>query len=180
MSELTVYATEAATPLAHLTDHAAIAAELAPLGVRFARWRTDRPLAIDAGQEEVLAAYADDVERLNGEFGFQSVDVVALRPDHPEREALRAKFLQEHVHDDFEVRFFVDGRGLFYIHAGERVYGILCEQGDLISVPAGAKHWFDTGAAPDFKCIRLFTTPNGWEASFTGDAIDARFPRLEG
>jgi len=59
------------------------------------------------------------------------------------------------------------------------VYGVLCEAGDLISVPAGTRHWFDMGGAPDFQCIRLFTTPEGWVADYTGDDIARRFPRLE-
>jgi 1,2-dihydroxy-3-keto-5-methylthiopentene dioxygenase len=35
------------------------------------------------------------------------------------------------------------------------------------------------GAAPDFKCIRLFTNPEGWVANFTGDDIASRFPNFE-
>lgn len=130
-------------------------------------------------QEEVLAAYGESVDRLKQEYGFQSADVVALTAEHPDRQALRAKFLDEHTHSDFEVRFFVEGRGLFYIHRGDRVYGVMCEQGDLISVPADMPHWFDMGEAPSFKCIRLFTTPEGWVAQYTGDRIAERFPRFE-
>jgi 1,2-dihydroxy-3-keto-5-methylthiopentene dioxygenase len=147
--------------------------------VEFERWQADRPLAADAAQDEVLAAYRESIDRLNERYGFQSVDVVALGPDHPDRDALRRKFLDEHTHDDFEVRFFVDGRGLFYLHAGGKVYCMLCEKGDLISVPANTTHWFDMGAAPSFKCIRLFTTPDGWVGNFTGSDISRRFPDFD-
>jgi 1,2-dihydroxy-3-keto-5-methylthiopentene dioxygenase len=112
-------------------------------------------------------------------YDFKSVDVISLKPDHPERVALRNKFLGEHVHSDFEVRFFVEGKGLFYIHAGNNVYGLMCEAGDLISVPDNVSHWFDMGESPDFKCIRLFTTPEGWMADYTGSSIAARFPSFE-
>jgi 1,2-dihydroxy-3-keto-5-methylthiopentene dioxygenase len=105
--------------------------------------------------------------------------VVSLRPDHPERAVLRHKFLAEHTHADFEVRFFVGGRGLFYLHVGGKVYLVLCEQGDLISVPANTTHWFDMGEYPDFKCIRFFTTPDGWEGNFTGSDIATRFPSFD-
>jgi 1,2-dihydroxy-3-keto-5-methylthiopentene dioxygenase len=54
---------------------------------------------------------------------------------------------------------------------------MLCTTGDLISVPAGMKHWFDMGAAPRFTAIRLFVNPDGWVARFTGDVIADRFPR---
>lgn len=162
-----------------LGDSGRIAARLAAIGVQFEHWETDRALAGDAGQDEVLAAYAGAVERLNAQYGFRSVDVVSLRPGNPQAAEFRQKFLAEHTHDDFEVRFFVDGRGLFYLHAGERVYLVLCERGDLISVPADTTHWFDMGSSPDFKCIRFFTTPEGWVGRFTGSDIAARFPDFD-
>jgi 1,2-dihydroxy-3-keto-5-methylthiopentene dioxygenase len=127
----------------------------------------------------VLAAYYDDVERLSKEYGFQSVDVVSLRPDHPQKGDMRAKFLNEHTHDDFEVRFFVDGQGVFYLHANGKVYTALCTQGDLISVPSGVTHWFDMGETPSFKCIRFFTTPEGWVGHFTGSGIDKKFTTMD-
>lgn len=160
-------------------EHATIAGQLAAIGVRFERWQADAPLAADAGQEDVLAAYREPVERLNREYGFRSVDVIALGPAHPDKAALRAKFLSEHTHADFEARFFVAGRGLFYLHPNDKVYAVLCEAGDLISVPAGVKHWFDMGENPDFKCIRFFTTPEGWVAEFTGSGISGGFPGFE-
>lgn len=164
---------------AEYTEYATIAASLARLGVRFERWQAAQPLPADAAQETVLAAYREPVERLTREYGFQSVDVVSLRPDHPQKAELRNKFLAEHVHADFEVRFFVDGSGLFYLHAGDSIYLVLCEQGDLISVPADTPHWFDMGENPDFKCIRLFTVAEGWVAQFTESGIAERFPSYD-
>ena len=162
-----------------VADHERIATELDRIGVRFERWQASQPLSRDADQDAVIAAYRNDIDTLMAEYGFRSVDVIALGPDHPDREALRAKFLAEHSHSDFEVRFFVAGQGLFYIHVGDKVYGVLCQQGDLISVPANVNHWFDMGEAPDFKCIRLFTTEEGWVARYSGDKIAEAFPTLE-
>ena len=50
---------------------------------------------------------------------------------------------------------------------------------DLISVPAGMRHWFDMGPAPNFTAIRMFTTPDGWVARFTGDPIASHFPAFD-
>jgi 1,2-dihydroxy-3-keto-5-methylthiopentene dioxygenase len=179
MTALTIYPDNLQGAPKTVHGFEAIAAELAGIGVEFERWEANRPLAPDAGQEEVLAAYRQAVDELNAKYGFQSIDVVSLRPDHPERAALRQKFLAEHTHADFEVRFFVGGRGLFYLHVDGKVYLVLCEQGDLISVPANTTHWFDMGEYPDFKCIRFFTTPDGWEGSFTGSDIATRFPSFD-
>ena len=162
-----------------ILEHAAIARELASIGVRFERWQANEPLAEDADQAAVLAAYAEDVARLNAEYGFKSVDVVSLRADHPQKEAMRSKFLSEHTHDDFEVRFFVDGQGMFYLHVGDKVYAVLCTQGDLISVPSGATHWFDMGTQPNFKCIRFFTVPEGWVGHFTDSGVEQSIPSLD-
>ena len=147
--------------------------------LRFEQWQASQPLAVDADQEAVIAAYQDSIDELNAQYGFQSVDVVALRPNNPDKAEFRKKFLAEHTHADFEVRFFVDGSGLFYLHVGDKVFLVLCEKGDLISVPANTTHWFDMGQDPNFKCIRLFTTVDGWVGDFTGSDIATRFPDFD-
>jgi 1,2-dihydroxy-3-keto-5-methylthiopentene dioxygenase len=161
------------------TDFSVMVAQLKGIGVQFERWAANCPLALDADQNAVLAAYAEPIARLQQHYGFQSVDVISLTPDNPQKAAFRQKFLAEHTHDDFEVRFFVEGGGLFYLHVGSQVYAVLCEKGDLISVPAHVTHWFDMGENPRFIAIRLFTTPAGWVANFTGSAIADSFPSLD-
>ena len=162
-----------------LTDGMAIQAALAEQGVRFERWQASQPLSEEDGQDEILAAYNDEVSRLKQDNGFQTADVISLTPDHPDKAALRQKFLSEHTHSEDEVRFFVRGAGMFYMHLNDQVFVVGCEQEDLISVPAGTKHWFDMGDNPDFTCIRLFTNPEGWVAQYTEDKIADSFPRFE-
>lgn len=176
MSALTVYDENLQGSPETFTEIDSIVTQLAGIGVQFERWQASQLLSDEAGQEEVLAAYQDSVSRLNKQYGFKSVDVVGLGPEHPDKAAMRQKFLAEHTHDDFEVRFFVDGSGMFYLHVHGKVYMVLCEKGDLISVPANTTHWFDMGETPAFKCIRFFTTDNGWEGHFTGSDIANRFP----
>ncbi len=161
------------------TDGEAIARVAAEAGVRFERWAIAESIASGAAQEAILAAFAGDVARLSRERGFVTADVVSLAPDHPEREALRRKFLDEHTHAEDEARFFVGGSGLFTIHHERRVLAFRCERGDLINVPAGTRHWFDMGPAPSFTCIRLYRDPAGWVARYTGDPIASRFPRYD-
>jgi 1,2-dihydroxy-3-keto-5-methylthiopentene dioxygenase len=160
-------------------DHPAIARELAQVGVRFEQWEANQPVEPGASQEEVIAAYQGDIDRLMRQEGYQSVDVISLKPDHPDRAALRQKFLNEHTHSEDEVRFFVAGAGQFTLHIGDKVYDVLCEQGDLIGVPDGTRHWFDMSESPYFVAIRLFTNKEGWVANFTGSDIAERFPRMQ-
>jgi len=114
-----------------------------------------------------------------GEKGYQSVDVISLAPDHPDRAMLRQKFLSEHTHSEDEVRFFVAGSGLFTLHIDDKIYEVKCESGDLIGVPDNTRHWFDMGPEPNFIAIRLFTNVEGWVANFTGSDIAQKFPRYE-
>ena len=179
MSALSVYS-ETGQPLeAVINDFDTMATRLAEQGVQFERWQAAEILANDAKQDEVLKAYQTSIDQLNEKYGFKSVDVVALRPDNPQKGEFRQKFLAEHTHADFEVRFFVDGRGLFYLHLNDKVYLVLCEKGDLISVPANTTHWFDMGKDPNFKCIRLFTTEEGWLGDFTDSDIASQFPDMD-
>jgi len=180
MSRLRIF--DESRPLAPLTEHhehAAIARELGLVGVRFEQWEASQPIVPGASQDEVIAAYRSDIDRLMDEKGYQAVDVISLTPDHPDRATLRQKFLSEHTHSEDEVRFFVAGSGQFTLHIAGKVYDILCEQGDLIGVPDGTRHWFDMSEAPYFVAIRLFTNKEGWVAQFTGDDIAQRFPRMQ-
>ena len=181
MSRLRIFHdTNGSEPVKVTSKHDEMSRELGAAGVRFEQWQADEPVAPGASQDQVIAAYRDDIERLKRAEGYQTVDVVSLSPDNPDRAAFRAKFLNEHSHAEDEVRFFVAGRGLFTLHIGEKVYEVLCERGDLIGVPAGTRHWFDMSESPYFIAIRLFTNPAGWVAEFTGSDIAERFPRLPG
>lgn len=179
MSNLRIYEiADGAAALLDTADQARIADELAMIGVRFEQWDS-RPIPASAESDEILEAFSPEIERLKAEGGYQSVDVLRIAPDHPDKQALRDKFLSEHRHSEDEVRFFVEGEGLFTLRQDDRVYAVLCTEGDLISVPAGMRHWFDMGPSPRFAVLRLFTNADGWVAKYTGDAIADRFPRHE-
>jgi 1,2-dihydroxy-3-keto-5-methylthiopentene dioxygenase len=179
MSLLRVYPSDT-DPLTYResTTPEGIAAGAAPAGIRFERWRAEKELSPGASQAAVLEAYRESVEALQRASGFVTADVVGVRPETPNHAELRKKFLAEHTHAEDEVRFFVEGSGLFTIHQGGAVYCLLCEAGDLINVPAGTPHWFDMGPRPCFTAIRLFSKPEGWVAAFTGSDVADRFPRL--
>lgn len=181
MSRLRIYSDADGALSLETRNPAAIGEKLKAIGVGFSRWfsKSETPIAAGASPESVLEAFRTDIDELMQAGGYQSVDVVSMRPDHPDRATLRTKFLNEHIHAEDEIRFFVAGSGLFSIHAHGQVFEIECCQNDLINLPAGTKHWFDMGEAPSFVAIRIFTNPSGWVAQFTGDAIAEKFPRYE-
>jgi 1,2-dihydroxy-3-keto-5-methylthiopentene dioxygenase len=180
MSVLSVYhETRPDQPLKVLTHAEDIAATLSEVGVQLERWEASAPIAAGASQDEVIATYRPQIDKLMAERGYVTVDVISLTRDHPQKDELRAKFLDEHRHAEDEVRFFVAGRALFSLHIEDMVYAVLCEKNDLITVPAGTRHWFDMGEEPHFIAIRLFNNPEGWVAEFTGERIADQFPRLD-
>jgi 1,2-dihydroxy-3-keto-5-methylthiopentene dioxygenase len=163
-------------PVLRTEDADAMARELAAIGVQFERWESPVTLSPDAAPEVILEAYRPYLDELMGETGAGSADVIKLTPDNPNAPALREKFLAEHIHTEDEIRFFVHGGGHFVMHVNGRVYDAHCVAGDLISVPANTKHWFDAGEKPYFTALRVFTDTSGWVAHFTGDKISAQFP----
>src|SRR6185312_12753643 len=117
------------------TEFEDIARRLEGIGVRFERWTATQSLPDDALPEAILSAYAEDIERLKKERGYRTADVVRLKrtpgdPDWAEKARVaRAKFLEEHTHSEDEVRFFVEGSGMFCLHVDGQVYQIVCERG---------------------------------------------------
>jgi 1,2-dihydroxy-3-keto-5-methylthiopentene dioxygenase len=180
MSSLKIFAeNNPSAPLVAITDKAEIARHLRVAGVRYEQWHAGAPVKAGDSQEQVIAADRRANDPLIGDEGFQTVDVVSRNKDNPNKTELRKKFLDEHRHGEDEVRFFVDGAGLFSLHIGDKVYEVLCTKGDLISVPANTTHWFDMGPNPHFVAIRLFNNPEGWVAKFTGSDIATKFSRLD-
>ncbi len=186
MSLLALYRHDASQP-AHQgvkatlisSDAERIQQELFGRGIRFQRWATPVKLPAGASQEQILEAYSREISQVQADGGYPTVDAIRLAPDHPDRQTLRRKFLAEHVHSEDEVRFFVEGRGLFCLHIEEEVLQLICEAGDWIAVPAGTRHWFDMGPEPGFCALRFFHNPEGWVAQFTGDPIAEVYPLLD-
>ncbi len=186
MSRLTHYKdNDPSNPISITEDPSEIEASLKAAGITYRQWATyDAATAIseleesDHRSEHILTFYKQEILRLKASEGYTTADVIRLTPEHPEKKSLREKFLNEHTHSEDEVRFFVEGQGLFTMHINNHVYSLLCEKGDLINVPANTPHWFDMGENPRFTCIRLFTNPEGWVAQYTDSDIAKQFPRL--
>ncbi|MGW4330633.1 1,2-dihydroxy-3-keto-5-methylthiopentene dioxygenase [Nocardia sp. NPDC004573] len=177
-------AADAADVRVRTGDDEVIGTELAERGITFGRWPVVENAA-SVPSEELLAHYAKNVAELNESGRYKHIDIARIHPDDSDPQwpqtaaGARGKFLDEHRHAEDEVRFFAAGRGCFYLHLGEEVLAVVCEGGDLLSVPAGTLHWFDMGERPDFIAIRFFEEEDGWVGDFTGDKISAGFPTLD-
>ncbi len=146
---------------------------LAGIGITYRRWQPAHQLAENASAQEVLAAYAPEIERLKAEGGYVTADVIDVLPTTPGLDAMLNRFNSEHWHDEDEVRFIIEGRGLFHIRPREgNVVSITVEPGDLLRVPRGTWHWFDLCQEKRIRAIRLFQDPSGWTPHYTQSGVD--------
>jgi len=157
-----------------LSDFDAAVTYLASLGIDYERWAPRlAEVAPDAPAEQILAAYAGEIEKLKSRGGYVTADVIDVKPETPGLEAMLAKFSREHWHDEDEVRFIIEGQGLFHIHPRSGpVIAIEVEAGDLIRVPRGTWHWFDLCADRRIRAIRLFQDTSGWTPHYTDSGVD--------
>ncbi len=156
-----------------------IRAFLQPHGIWYEKWEVEGRIGPDATSDQILAAYAPEIERLKAAGGFVTADVINVTSETPNLDAMLAKFNKEHTHSEDEVRFTVKGSGVFHIHpAGGPVFAVQVEAGDLINVPAGTRHWFDLCSDRNIRCIRLFQDPSGWSPEYVDAGVHERYQPL--
>jgi 1,2-dihydroxy-3-keto-5-methylthiopentene dioxygenase len=159
-----------------ITDATELQAFLAPRGVEYDRAEPGMPVPADAPADQLLAAYETQIRELSAKGGYVTADVIDVFPDTPGLDAMLNRFNSEHWHDEDEVRFIIEGRGVFHVHpAGEPVFAIEVGPGDLIRVPAGIHHWFDLCDDRRIRAIRLFRDPAGWAPHYTHTGVDRDF-----
>jgi 1,2-dihydroxy-3-keto-5-methylthiopentene dioxygenase len=154
----------------------AIRTFLASKGVDYEIAEPYVPVSADAPAEEVLSAYKSKIDELNAQGGYVTADVINVFPHTPGLDAMLNRFNSEHWHAEDEVRFIIEGRGVFHVHPADGpVFAIEVGPGDLIRVPSGTHHWFDLCADRRIRAIRLFRDPAGWAPNYTHTGVDQGF-----
>lgn len=159
-----------------LTDAGEIKSYLASIGIDYEFWGNAKNVSPDASADEILTAYADEIEELKGQGGYVTADVIDIKADIPNLETMLDRFRPEHWHDEDEVRFIVKGCGIFHI-APENgdVTAVKMTAGDLIRVPRGTKHWFDLDETRTVRAIRLFQDVSGWTPIYTESGVEQNY-----
>jgi 1,2-dihydroxy-3-keto-5-methylthiopentene dioxygenase len=149
---------------------------LGPYGISYEQWDLSARVDPSASSEEILAAYAPEIERLKETGGYVTADVIDVTPETPGLDAMINKFNKEHRHTEDEVRFIVAGRGIFHIHADDdRVFSIQLDAGDWINVPRGTRHWFDLCEDRTIRAIRLFQDKSGWTPHYVEAGVHSDY-----
>jgi 1,2-dihydroxy-3-keto-5-methylthiopentene dioxygenase len=131
------------------------------------------PDTLDEAQKNKLLSLLDDrFYEQQEKYGYQARDLVVLHSKVPKLEDMLNVFDKVHTHDDDEVRYIVDGSGVFGVILPDQTQALLTvEAGEYIRVPKNTKHWFVLTPEKRIKAIRYFTNKDGWAANFTGDKV---------
>ena len=162
-----------------ITDQAAVAEYLAARGIEYERMEHVPDASAVSTSEAVLAAFGSKIDELKARGGYVTADVIDVKAETPNLDAMLKKFSSEHWHDEDEVRLIVEGRGLFHIHPNNGpVFALEVGAGDLIRVPKGTHHWFDLCGDRRIRAIRLFQDVTGWTPHYTQSGVDTSFQPL--
>ena len=162
-----------------IREPAEIRAFLKQYGIEFEQWDVAGRVGPDATNEEILEAYSPEIERLKAAHGFVTADVINVNPETPGLDQMLSKFDKEHLHTEDEVRFTVQGSGVFHINPDAApVFAVTVESGDLISVPKGTHHWFNLCTDKTIRCIRLFEDISGWTPHYMEDPSHENYSPL--
>ncbi|CAR29126.1 ZYRO0G01276p [Zygosaccharomyces rouxii] len=112
-----------------------------------------------------------DVDSLAEERAYKNRDVVNLSPASfaNDEEKLLEKlnvFYKEHLHEDEEIRYCLDGSGYFDIKDStiDQWIRVRLDKHDLLIVPAGIFHRFTVTTDNYIKALRLFQDEPKWQA----------------
>ena len=154
-----------------------IRSQLARLGIDYERWSLDR-VGADASTEDVLRAYASEIDEMKTRGGYVTADVIDVNPATPNLDAMLAKFDKEHTHSEDEVRFILAGRGIFFLNIQGKVASVEVGPGDVLRVPKGTTHWFTLCEERRIRAIRWFQQTSGWTPEYTGSGVENSYQPL--
>jgi 1,2-dihydroxy-3-keto-5-methylthiopentene dioxygenase len=111
-------------------------------------------------------------KKLKKQEGYQDRDLVVLHPKLENLNKMLSKFYACHTHDDDEVRYIIDGEGVFgFVLPDGHQVELVVAQGDFIRVPKNTEHWFYLTDSMRIKAVRYFTGTEGWVPVYTNTPI---------
>jgi len=117
-----------------------------------------------------------DVDAIAKDRQYRNRDEITVSPEKmgAAYEEKVKMFFNEHLHEDEEIRYILDGEGFFDVRSqGDEWVRIRLEKDDLIILPAGIYHRFTTDSKNYIKAMRLFKDEPKWTPLNRGSETDA-------
>lgn len=141
----------------------------------------DSGRAVDKAYLESLGvlywSYPDlaSVNRIAKERGYRNRDEITCSPEKmgDVYEEKVKMFFHEHLHEDEEIRYILDGSGFFDVRGVQDEWvRIRVEKNDLIVLPPGIYHRFTTDTKNYINAMRLFQDQPKWTPLNRGPDVD--------
>jgi 1,2-dihydroxy-3-keto-5-methylthiopentene dioxygenase len=127
--------------------------------------------------------YKDKVLKVAKEREYKNHDVIAISKESfgDEFESKIKNFYHEHMHEDEEIRYILEGSGYFDVREHATESWIRCHMGpgDLLVLPAGIYHRFTLDTTDHARTMRLFKDEPKWIAHNRGQETDANPFRIQ-
>ncbi|KAH3682415.1 hypothetical protein WICPIJ_006601 [Wickerhamomyces pijperi] len=140
-------------------------------------YREDHDSGIEVSESELKSigvlyynlSTIEQVDQLAKERDYKNRDQIEISPtSFGSEEALKAKldiFYAEHIHEDEEIRYVVDGEGFFDVRSkDDKWIRAKVAKNDLLILPAGIYHRFTLTSDNYIKAMRLFKEEPKWIA----------------
>ncbi|KAJ4353851.1 1,2-dihydroxy-3-keto-5-methylthiopentene dioxygenase [Didymosphaeria variabile] len=123
-----------------------------------------------------------DVDAIASERSYKNRDEITVSPKTmgDVYEDKVKMFFHEHLHEDEEIRYILNGAGYFDVrNEGDDWIRIRLEKEDLIIMPAGIYHRFTTDEENFTNAMRLFKEDPKWTPLNRGEETDKNQYRQE-
>jgi len=127
--------------------------------------------------------HIEGIDAVARERDYKNRDVIVVTKESlgDEYETKIKNFYKEHMHEDEEIRYILEGGGYFDVreHASEAWIRCHMRAGDLLVLPAGIYHRFTLDEGNKSRTMRLFKDEPKWIAHNRGPETDVNPYRID-
>ncbi|KAI0051628.1 1,2-dihydroxy-3-keto-5-methylthiopentene dioxygenase [Auriscalpium vulgare] len=123
------------------------------------------------------------IDKLSAENDFRQNDTIDVTRDGlgDEYDEILREFFDEHLHEDDEIRYVVEGAGYYDVreHPTDEWIRVVLNPGDLIAIPKGVYHRFMLDEQDRIYGLRLWRDVPNWTPVPRSDASDRNTHRIQ-
>ncbi|KIK60967.1 hypothetical protein GYMLUDRAFT_43507 [Collybiopsis luxurians FD-317 M1] len=144
---------------------------------------TLKSIKVEAWTIPVTPGYEEELDAVAKERNYRNRDVIEISKEGlgDEYEQKLKGFYKEHIHEDEEIRYILEGGGFFDVRQApsDEWIRLAVSAGDLLVIPAGIYHRFTVDERNLTRTTRLFKDEPKWSAIYRGPESDANPHRID-